>query len=232
MSLSDFANRLKLLRNEAGLSQEEFAGKINSSRGSISFYEKDERKPDVEIILTICKSFKVSSDWLLGLSDIKEHNVEKQAVGAYLGLCDQAIDNLRMVTRPIPEEYKGLLGSEGEKRAKDVLNAFLSNDKFPHVFFRSGYFIETYLNSKKISKEELRSVRDKFRKEIGPSLSIVPKDSLSAEGIRRESEILSSIFSEYFREIQLLNYEPYFHQDEEYTPSEEEMKELYEHLSE
>ena len=78
----------------------------------------------------------------------------------------------------------------------------------------------------------MRSVRDKFRKEIGPSLSIVPKDSLSAEGIRRESEILSSIFSEYFREIQLLNYEPYFHQDEEYTPSEEEMKELYEHLSE
>ena len=42
-----FAKRLKQIRETAGLTQEQFAKELKVSRGTISYYEKGERTPDI-----------------------------------------------------------------------------------------------------------------------------------------------------------------------------------------
>lgn len=60
-----FAERLKELREEKGLSQTQLADEIEISRGSISFYENGERTPDIEVFDRICEYFDVSYDYML-----------------------------------------------------------------------------------------------------------------------------------------------------------------------
>lgn len=64
-----FKERVKKLRNELGLTQEEFSKIINLTRSSYSRYETGDREPDLETLKKIAKKLDVSSDYLLGLID-------------------------------------------------------------------------------------------------------------------------------------------------------------------
>lgn len=67
--------RIKQLREEKGISQLEFAKKINLTQQSVSAYEKGIREPSLDILKTIADFFGVTTDFLLGKSDIR--NPEK-----------------------------------------------------------------------------------------------------------------------------------------------------------
>lgn len=70
--------RIKQLREEKGISQLEFAKKINLTQQSVSAYEKGIREPSLDILKTIADFFGVSTDYLLGKSDLR--NPEKVEV--------------------------------------------------------------------------------------------------------------------------------------------------------
>lgn len=59
-------NRIAELRKQRGIPQYALAEKINISRGSLSHYENNRRKPDYETIVQICRYFNVSIDYILG----------------------------------------------------------------------------------------------------------------------------------------------------------------------
>ena len=63
------AERLRLLRAEKKLSQAEFSKIIGLSTNGYQRYELDERDPAAPLLVEIAKYYKVSSDYLLGLSD-------------------------------------------------------------------------------------------------------------------------------------------------------------------
>lgn len=67
----DFGKRLKHLRTTRGLSQESMAKILNIHRATISRYENNQREPDVNTIAKIADYFEVSTDWLLGVTDIQ-----------------------------------------------------------------------------------------------------------------------------------------------------------------
>lgn len=58
--------RIKELRTENGLTQQELTKILNVSSMSISFYENEQRKPDSEFIIACSRFFDVSTDYLLG----------------------------------------------------------------------------------------------------------------------------------------------------------------------
>lgn len=66
-----FSQRLRELRKKAGLSQQEFANQIGTSKSSINMYERGEREPSLEMLEAIADYFNVDMDYLLGKSDIK-----------------------------------------------------------------------------------------------------------------------------------------------------------------
>lgn len=63
--------RLAALRKEHGLSQAKLAEIFDLSNGIIALYETGQRMPSPDKIVKFCDFFSVSSDYLLGLSDIK-----------------------------------------------------------------------------------------------------------------------------------------------------------------
>lgn len=62
-------NRLKQLRNELNMSQEELSKKLNLSKGIISMYEKEDRKPSLDVLISLSEIFNCSIDYIIGKSD-------------------------------------------------------------------------------------------------------------------------------------------------------------------
>ncbi|MBO5103361.1 MAG: helix-turn-helix transcriptional regulator [Clostridia bacterium] len=67
--MSNFAERLKELRIEKRLSQEEVAKSIGVSQAAIARWERGLQIPNVDYAVTIAKFFNVSTDYLLGVVD-------------------------------------------------------------------------------------------------------------------------------------------------------------------
>lgn len=65
----DFPTRLKSLRLQHKMTQEQLGKKINVTKVSISGYENGTRSPDVETLQKIAEVFDVSIDYLLGRTD-------------------------------------------------------------------------------------------------------------------------------------------------------------------
>lgn len=61
-----FGINLKKIRQDNGLTQEELAKKINTSRSNIANYENDKNMPSVDILEKISKVLNCSTDFLLG----------------------------------------------------------------------------------------------------------------------------------------------------------------------
>ena len=70
----EISKRIKTLREEHNLTQEELAKELNISRNAISNYENGVRTPDLNVIRDICEFFNVTLD-----SFFKEELVYKKA---------------------------------------------------------------------------------------------------------------------------------------------------------
>ena len=60
--------RIKELRREKGITQEELGNAIGKTKGSIASYESDRRKPSLEVIEEIADYFNVTVDYNVLLS--------------------------------------------------------------------------------------------------------------------------------------------------------------------
>lgn len=68
-------NRLKFLRNEKGENLEKIAKYLDVSIQTISNYENEKREMTPDTIIKLAEYFNVSTDYLLGKSDIR--NIEE-----------------------------------------------------------------------------------------------------------------------------------------------------------
>ncbi len=64
-----FGKRLRLLREERGLKQQEIADLLEISTSTIGMYERGHRDPNTDSVRTLAKFFNVTTDYLLGYSD-------------------------------------------------------------------------------------------------------------------------------------------------------------------
>lgn len=98
---SVFKTRLKELRGCRN--QTQVAKEIGISRSALSYYESGERTPDINILYLIAQYYDVTSDYLLGLSNIPKPDMDSAAISKKLGLNQCAIDNLSQITLSIKE---------------------------------------------------------------------------------------------------------------------------------
>lgn len=64
--MGTFGERLKGLRNERGISQNELSKYIGVSKSSVNMYERGEREPGFETLEAIADFFNINMDYLLG----------------------------------------------------------------------------------------------------------------------------------------------------------------------
>lgn len=71
--MQNFSNRLISLRKERGLTQEDLANLIHKKRSTVSGYETEGKEPDLDTVCWLANYFDVSTDYLLGYSDERNH---------------------------------------------------------------------------------------------------------------------------------------------------------------
>jgi HTH-type transcriptional regulator, competence development regulator len=78
--MSSLGSNIRKLREKENLSQKDFAKRIGISNVVLSRYEKDERKPDYDMLNKIADYFDVTIDHLLGREEkvkLKEDSLEE-----------------------------------------------------------------------------------------------------------------------------------------------------------
>lgn len=78
--------RLTVLREEKGYMQRDVAHKLEMAANTLSGYERNLRKPDSETLIKLAKFYNVSTDYLLGVAEIKTSDI-------YLSLAREAEEN-------------------------------------------------------------------------------------------------------------------------------------------
>lgn len=66
---SAFAERLRELRQDAGLTTRQLAAKLNIGQSSITHWENGTRLASIDGLRKVAKFFGVSADYLIGLED-------------------------------------------------------------------------------------------------------------------------------------------------------------------
>lgn len=87
--------RLKELRGD--LCQSDMAARLGTKQSTYSAWERGERHPDIETMLSIVSMFDISADWLLGVARLRrESSPEAPASGPCQGCAerDARIDKL------------------------------------------------------------------------------------------------------------------------------------------
>lgn len=88
-----FKERLVELQGEKSV--KDFADEIGITRQAMGYYLNGDRIPDIQMLHQICSACNVSSDWLLGLSDVRSTDIELKAICEYTGLTEESIEKLR-----------------------------------------------------------------------------------------------------------------------------------------
>lgn len=73
--MADFGERLRMLRRERDLGQKEVAAWLSLSQSSIGKYEHGERTPTPGVVKQLAEKFNVSTDFLLGNTDMRTPNL-------------------------------------------------------------------------------------------------------------------------------------------------------------
>lgn len=122
--------RIKQLRKESKLLQEDVAVRINSSRFNISRYENGIPVPS-EVVAAYAQAFGVSADWILGLTTDRtpggsEINTAIDALAAQAGKQEAAFsaDQLMQLLDALRAYYRA--GAPAGNAPMQVLSAFLT----------------------------------------------------------------------------------------------------------
>ncbi|MCI8487525.1 helix-turn-helix domain-containing protein [Pumilibacter intestinalis] len=67
--MEKFSQRLKILRNEQGITQTQLAKETGLSQSGIALWESGKRVPNADVIIVLANFFNVSTDYLLGVAD-------------------------------------------------------------------------------------------------------------------------------------------------------------------
>ena len=102
--------RIKALRKELKLTQQEFADKLNIKRGAVANYEIGRNEPIDAVISLICKTFNVNEVWLRsGEGEMFEELPEEDEVAAYVSELLEDDDNpLYDIIKDVMKTYNDL----------------------------------------------------------------------------------------------------------------------------
>lgn len=113
--------RIKKLRKELKLTQQEFADALNIKRGAVANYEIGRNAPIDAVVSLICKTFNVNEEWLRsGAGDMFLELPEEDEEAAYVSeLLKDGENDLYKLIKEIMHTYHDLT-----PKSKEVIRDF------------------------------------------------------------------------------------------------------------
>ncbi len=127
-----FSKRLKILRGEKELTQENLGDILHKNRNSIAGYESRNQEPDFEFLCLIADFFDVSVDYLLGRTDIR-----KPTDGATL----LEEERIKSDYRKLPAEMKAMVTDTCDS-FRSLLKEDISSQNKEHLSIYRNLFSE------------------------------------------------------------------------------------------
>ena len=124
-----FSKRLVNLREKRGITQQELADKLEITRQSLSLYEKTERTINIELLAKIADFFNVSTDYLMGRTEVASMNEDIKTACRITGLSEDAINKIAKILND-HEKYEYII----------TINDIIGDYRFPELF----YYINKY----------------------------------------------------------------------------------------
>lgn len=152
-----FATRLRDLMKNAKATQQDVAAAVGTTRQAISQYADGSVQPNIEKLYKIADYFKVSSDYLLGLSDVKTTDTIIHDIHKKTGLSEEVIDTLEC-------EMRLLYGMTNTTTPQKAFESFLAFQAFVNAKERTDDELYEYAQKNGISKE--------YRDENDPTVQI------------------------------------------------------------
>lgn len=128
MDSTTVGERIKIIRIQADLSQEEFGNRLGMGRGAVYNVEKGLVEPKETFLKLICTTYGVAYDWLIsGTGDMYPPKSEEEELAEMFGklLSDDSDPRIRKSVKAIVEMLTGLpeeaietVGDFAEKIAK------------------------------------------------------------------------------------------------------------------
>ena len=109
-------SRIKLLREEKRLRQDELAKILDVSPSAIGMYERDEREPNDVITLKLADFFNVTTDYLLGKSD--NRNVENDKEHLKIDLSTKEYKNITEEQKKQIEDFAKFVLKDNKEQDK------------------------------------------------------------------------------------------------------------------
>ncbi|HFL3597071.1 TPA: helix-turn-helix domain-containing protein [Clostridioides difficile] len=99
----ELKNTLKELRKENGLTQADVAAKIGLTKSAYGYYEQGKTVPDAYMLSNLAKIFDVSTDYLLGKTNVRENKeISESELIDTLNFSDNVKDALKMISKLSP----------------------------------------------------------------------------------------------------------------------------------
>lgn len=156
--------KLRNMRESKHMTQADLSKDIGLSRERYNQYENDRRTPDLDTLLLLAKYFNVSTDYLLGRTNvptpfcnvgqdlIDEQDIESQWRAFLETVADE--DFMLYKNRKFTdEEKKGIIEDDRKRQLKkqEKVNRFLD---FPDEIIDDAYLFAKYANEKRNSDDE------------------------------------------------------------------------------
>ena len=143
-----FGEKLKEARKNAGLSQEQFAEKMNVSRSAVAKWETDKGMPDVNNLKVMAQLLKVSVDYLLDEDEKFSFNEIKEPVNLddyeKTGKCRDKKDAACVAKYPDADAIYALTRTKRMSKAEWIIDFIVrpgvveTLDKFSDI---AGYYM-------------------------------------------------------------------------------------------
>lgn len=100
--IENFASRLKQLRTDKHLRQEQVATLIGVTKSAISAYENDLRQPSYVILVRLATLYQVSTDYLLGCANKRSIDISG-LTPMEAALISEMVDSMAVKNRKLEE---------------------------------------------------------------------------------------------------------------------------------
>lgn len=111
------AERLKIARKRRGLTQEQLAQKVKTTKATISNYENRYSTPSNEMLVDLANALSVTTDYLLGRSNYPELTAEQERK------VDKKVVKLLKIIESMPEDKREELEEKIIAYAKGLADA-------------------------------------------------------------------------------------------------------------
>lgn len=159
---------LRALMEKAKISQKQLGEVLGTTPQAISLYAKGLSKPDWKTIVRIADYFHVSTDWLLGLSDVRNTDPTLKAVCEYTGLSESVVEKLhdRKSNQTVLDLVE-IINLTAEKKEAAALCGAIANLRFLAILdpIMNAHLMEGIVSGFFYERGQLEDVKDQIESE-------------------------------------------------------------------